>query len=59
MTWVALTGALGSGGARMEAGTSVRGNREVRLDSGSALPQRGGRGRVIVGVQAGRPGLRA
>ena len=55
VTWVALTGALQSGGARMEAGTSVRGNREVRLEAGPLLRSAMDVGRVIVGVQAGRP----
>ena len=55
VTWVALTGALQSGGARMEAGTSVRGNRELSLVAGPLLRSATDVGRVIVGVQAGRP----
>ncbi len=55
VTWVALTGALQSGGARLEAGTSVRGNREVRLEAGPLFRSAEDVGRVIVAVQAGRP----
>jgi multidrug efflux pump subunit AcrB len=55
VTWVALTGALQSGGARMEAGTSVRGNREVSLEAGPLLRSAEEVGRVIAGVQSGRP----
>jgi multidrug efflux pump subunit AcrB len=55
VTWVALTAALQSSGTRLEAGTSVRGNREVRLTAGPLLRSAEDVGRVIVDVQAGRP----
>jgi multidrug efflux pump subunit AcrB len=55
VTWTALTGALQSGGARLEAGTSVRGNREVLLESGPLFRTAADVERVIVGVEGGRP----
>jgi multidrug efflux pump subunit AcrB len=55
VTWVALTDALQSAGVRMEAGTSVRGNREVSLEAGPLFRSAEDVGRVIVGVVAGRP----
>jgi len=55
VTWPAFTGALEARSARLDAGTAVRGGRELRLEAGdlfrSAASVRG----VVVGVHAGRP----
>jgi multidrug efflux pump subunit AcrB len=55
VTWTQLTGALQAGAARLEAGTSVRDNRERRLVAGSLF--RGARdvAAVVAGVQQGHP----
>jgi multidrug efflux pump subunit AcrB len=55
VTWVALTDALRSGAARVDAGTSVRGGREVRLDAGPLFRSAADVERAVVGVRAGRP----
>jgi multidrug efflux pump subunit AcrB len=55
VTWIALENALRSGAARMEAGTSVRDNREIRIEAGPLFKRSEDVARVVVGVAAGRP----
>jgi multidrug efflux pump subunit AcrB len=55
VSWGALSAALRAGAARLEAGTSVRDNREVRLEAGSSFRRREDVARVVVGVRGGRP----
>jgi multidrug efflux pump subunit AcrB len=55
VSWAALAGALRSGAARLEAGTSVRDNAEVRVDAGPLFRRGEDVARVVVGVRGGRP----
>jgi multidrug efflux pump subunit AcrB len=55
VTWAALAGALQSASARLDAGTSVRGGRALRLDAGPHFRSAAEVERVVVGVHARRP----
>jgi multidrug efflux pump subunit AcrB len=55
VTWAALTGALQAGSAHLDAGTSVRGGREVRLEAGPLFQSAASVLGLVAGVHAGRP----
>jgi multidrug efflux pump subunit AcrB len=53
--WGQLTAALEAGSLRRAAGSSVRDNREIRVEVGSLFPGADEVGRVVAGVFQGRP----
>jgi multidrug efflux pump subunit AcrB len=55
VSWVALSGALQSAAARLDAGTAVRDNRETRVEAGPLFESAQDVARVVVGVRADRP----
>jgi multidrug efflux pump subunit AcrB len=55
VSWSALTGALATAGARLDAGTAVRANRERRVQAGPLLAAPEDVSRVVVAVKDGRP----
>jgi multidrug efflux pump subunit AcrB len=55
VSWLALEGALRSAAARQDAGTAVRNNQEVRIESRTPFLTGEDVGRVVAGVRAGRP----
>jgi multidrug efflux pump subunit AcrB len=55
VSWLALSGALRSAAARLDAGTAVRDNHETRLEVGPLFQTAEDVGRVVVAVRAGRP----
>jgi multidrug efflux pump subunit AcrB len=55
VSWTTLVGALGTGAARLEAGTAVADNREIRIEAGPPFRSADDVARVTVGVRGGRP----
>jgi multidrug efflux pump subunit AcrB len=55
ISWSQLTGALQAASVRLPAGTAVRDNREIRVEVGPLFQGSEEVGRVVVGVQDGRP----
>jgi len=55
VSWIVLLGALRSGAARLDAGTAVGDNREVRIEAGPPFRSAEDVSRVMVGVRGGRP----
>jgi multidrug efflux pump subunit AcrB len=55
ITWTQLTGALQAASVRQDAGSSVRDNREIRVDVGSLFRSSEEVGRVVAGLSQGRP----
>ena len=55
ITWLRLSRALQSAGARQSAGSSVRDNAEVRVEAGPLLRDARDVERVVVELRAGRP----
>jgi multidrug efflux pump subunit AcrB len=55
VSWTALAGALRSAAAAQDAGTTVRDNRETRVQAGPLLQGAGEVARIVVGLRAGRP----
>jgi multidrug efflux pump subunit AcrB len=55
VSWLALQGALRSAAARQDAGTAVRNNQEVRIESRTPFLAGEDVGRVVAGVRDGRP----
>jgi multidrug efflux pump subunit AcrB len=55
ITWTGLASALRSGAARLDAGTSVRDDREMRVEAGPLFRRGEDVARVVVGVHRGRP----
>jgi multidrug efflux pump subunit AcrB len=55
ISWTQLTGALQAASARQAAGSSVRDNREIRLEVGSLFRSSEEVGRALAGVSHGRP----
>src|SRR6185436_16808961 len=55
VSWSALTGALRAGSAVEDAGTSVRNDREIRLQAGPLFRTSAEVSRVVVAVRGGRP----
>jgi multidrug efflux pump subunit AcrB len=55
VSWLALTQALRAGGARQDAGTSVRDNMEIRIEAGPLLRSSADVARVVAGTREGRP----
>jgi multidrug efflux pump subunit AcrB len=55
VSWVALSGALRSAAARLDAGTAVRDNRETRVEAGPLFESAQDVARVVAGVRADRP----
>jgi multidrug efflux pump subunit AcrB len=55
VTWTALVQALQSGGGLQDAGTSVRGNAEVRLEAGPLFRTARDVEAAVVAVRGGRP----
>ncbi len=55
ISWARLTGALQSASAIQSAGTSVRGNREIRVDTGPLFESARDVEQVVLDVRDGRP----
>jgi multidrug efflux pump subunit AcrB len=55
VTWVALSGAVRSAAARLDAGSAVRDNKETRIEAGPLFADAGDVARVVVSVRGGRP----
>jgi multidrug efflux pump subunit AcrB len=55
VSWTALAGALRSAAAAQDAGTTVRDNRETRVQAGPLLAGARDVARIVVGLRAGRP----
>jgi multidrug efflux pump subunit AcrB len=55
ISWAQLTGALQAASVRQDAGTAVRGNREIRVEVGPLFAGSDEVARVVVGVKDGRP----
>ncbi len=55
ISWLQLTGALQAASVRQGAGTTVRDNRELRVEVGPLFRSSDEVGRVVVGVAQGRP----
>jgi multidrug efflux pump subunit AcrB len=55
ISWARLTGTLQSASAIQNAGTSVRGNREIRVEAGPLFKSAREVEEVVLDVQAGRP----
>lgn len=55
ITWTELTGALQAAASRLPAGSSVRDNREIRVEVGSLFRSSQDVGQVVTGVSQGRP----
>jgi multidrug efflux pump subunit AcrB len=55
MSWAALTGALQAASVRQAAGSSVRDNREIRVEVGSLFRSSEEVGNVVAGLSHGRP----
>jgi multidrug efflux pump subunit AcrB len=55
VTWHQLAAALRSAGARQDAGSAVRDNRELRVSVSGLLESAAAVGRVVVGLRDGRP----
>ncbi len=55
ITWTQLTGALQAASSRLPAGSSVRDNREIRVEVGSLFRSSEEVGPVVVGLSQGRP----
>ena len=55
ISWTQLTGALQAASVRQAAGSSVRDNREIRIEVGSLFRDAEEVGRVVVGLSHGRP----
>jgi multidrug efflux pump subunit AcrB len=55
VSWMALSGALRSGAARLDAGTAVRENREIRVEVGPPFRRAEDVSHLVVAVRAGRP----
>ena len=55
VSWMQLTGALQAASVRQGAGTTVRDNRELRVEIGPLFHSSDEVGRVVVGVAEGRP----
>ena len=53
--WLQLTGALQAASVRQAAGTTVRDNRELRVEVGPLFQSSDEIGRVVVGLSQGRP----
>jgi multidrug efflux pump subunit AcrB len=55
VTWMALSGALRSAAARLDAGSAVRDNKETRIEAGPLFAEAEDVARVVVSVRGGRP----
>jgi multidrug efflux pump subunit AcrB len=55
VTWIALSGALRSAASRLDAGTTVRENRETRIEAGPLFARAEDVARVVVAVRGARP----
>jgi multidrug efflux pump subunit AcrB len=55
LTWTQLTGALQAASVRQPAGSSVRDNREIRIEAGPLLRSAEEVGGVVAGLSHGRP----
>jgi multidrug efflux pump subunit AcrB len=55
ISWAQLTGALQAASGRQAAGSSVRDNREIRVEVGSLFRNSEEVGRVVAGLSQGRP----